>query len=70
LTQARFNGRGLSSPTRDVFVGSRAAPGTTKVNTMDYVEIATTGNAVDFGDLTTLGSQTSYAGNSNAHGGL
>ena len=71
LTQARFDGRGLSSPTRDVFVGNRAAPGSTYVNTIDYVEIATTGNAVDFGDLTgDLASNTGYAGNSNAHGGL
>ena len=35
---------------------------------MDYVEIATTGNAVDFGDQTDV---RAYGGNcSNAHGGL
>ena len=35
---------------------------------MDYVEIATTGNAKDFGDLT--GNCTNGFGYSNAHGGL
>ena len=35
---------------------------------MDYVEIATTGNAVDFGDSS---ESRAYNGNcSNAHGGL
>ena len=35
---------------------------------MDYVEIATTGNGNDFGDLTTNNNGTS--GGSNGHGGL
>ena len=40
-----------------------------KLNTIDYVAILTTGNAVDFGDLNTA---TSFrpGGTSNAHGGL
>ena len=36
--------------------------------TMDYVNIATTGNAVFFGSL--LGRHQEGAGYSNAHGGL
>jgi hypothetical protein len=37
-------------------------------NTIDYVEIATTGNATDFGDLTV--GRGSAASASNGHGGL
>ena len=37
-------------------------------NTLDYVEIASTGNAVDFGDLTYAADR--LAGCSNGHGGL
>ena len=71
MTVARFFGRGLSSPTRDVLVGNRISPGSSNGNTMDFIEIATTGNAVDFGDLAgDLGSQTGYGGQSNGHGGL
>ena len=71
MTVARFSGRGLSSPTRDVLVGNRISPGSSNGNTIDYIEIATTGNAVDFGDLAgDLGSQTGYGGQSNGHGGL
>ena len=50
LTSGRsFDGGGLSSETRAVFAG-----GTTpsNVNTIDYITISQTGNAVDFGDLT------------------
>ena len=71
MTVARFQGRGLSSPTRDVLAGNRISPGSSNGNTIDYIEIATTGNAIDFGDLAgDLGSETGYAGNSNGHGGL
>ena len=37
-------------------------------NTIDYVQIMTTGNSVDFGDLTE--SIAENAGGSNGHGGL
>ena len=71
LTVARFQGRGLSSPTRDVIAGNRITPGSAQGNVMDYIEIATTGNALDFGDLAgDLGSETGFGGNSNGHGGL
>ena len=45
------------------------------ISTFDYVQIASTGNAVDFGDLTTAGSENGIlhaSGNSssNCHGGL
>ena len=75
LTSARRDVNGVSSPTRGCWLG-----GTTDsspypdVNTIDYVEILTTGNAVDFGDTThgdsTDGKVVNAAGVSNAHGGL
>ena len=39
-----------------------------RTNTICFVEIATTGNAADFGDLTT--GRNHMAGCSNGHGGL
>jgi hypothetical protein len=38
-------------------------------NVMDYITIASTGNATDFGDLPAA-SNMYQAGTSNAHGGL
>ena len=69
LTSARRDVNGVSSPTRGCWLG-----GTTdsspypQVNTIDYVEILTTGNAVDFGDLTT--ARKGGGACDNAHGGL
>ena len=52
LTQER-NGLGaVSSSTRGIFCGGAApSPAVNSVNTMDYIQISTTGNALDFGDL-------------------
>ncbi len=53
LTQARRNLAGFSSSTRGVFGGGfTPSPSTTQYNTIDYITIASTGNATDFGDLT------------------
>lgn len=55
LTEATQVATGFSSPTRGVrSTGQVSGSGgaTLYVNTMDYVTIATTGNAVDFGDNT------------------
>ena len=38
------------------------------VNVIEYISISTTGNALDFGDLTIKNQQTTGA--SNGHGGL
>ena len=38
------------------------------INTIEYVNISTGGNAIDFGDRTVAGSYCS--GTSNGHGGL
>ena len=66
-------GCGGSSPTRGVAGGGyfQAAP-TGEVggftNIIDFIEIATTGNAVDFGDTTNVVRH--IKGGSNGHGGL
>jgi hypothetical protein len=65
LTQARYGLAGCSSSTRGVFGGGWT---TQSVNTIDYVTIASTGNATDFGDLTA--AVYGLAACSNAHGGL
>ena len=54
----------VASPTRSCTGGFYTGSYT---NTIEYVEIMTTGNAIDFGDLTTVG--WGY-GASNGHGGL
>ena len=51
---------------RGVFGGGYATP--TIVNTIDYITIATTGDATDFGDLTV--GRGYLAACSNGHGGL
>ena len=54
LTLARRNATGVMSSTRGVFCGGRdntPAP-STQQEELDYVTISSTGNALDFGDLT------------------
>ena len=51
LTQGRYHLKSFSSQTRGIFgLGFILTPAGTNVNTMDYITIASTGNAVDFGD--------------------
>jgi len=60
---------GVSSPTRGMWCGGRSPASPYPTNTdVDYVEIATTGNAKDFGDLSE--ARHGGAGTSNGHGGL
>ena len=55
LTQGRsMDGGGLSSETRAVFAGGTSP---SNVNTIDFITIASTGNAVDYGDLIGTASQ-------------
>lgn len=52
LTEARNHLTSCSSTTRGIFAGgSNTGPASGAVNTVDYVTIASTGNATDFGDL-------------------
>ena len=70
LTVGRTLRGSASSPTRGVFSAGRSfsSPATTVlVNTIDYVNIATTGDAIDFGDLITSLTEAFWgnAGNSS-----
>jgi len=60
---------GMASATRVVMPGGTAFPFGTDVNNIVYVEIATTGNSIDFGTLATRGTSGPGAF-SNGHGGL
>ena len=53
----------MSSQTRGVFAGH-----SNDSNVIHYITIGTTGNAIDFGDLS--GACKDMAGCSNCHGGL
>ena len=75
LTLARRNMGAVASPTRSVFMGGQLpSPSPAQSNVLDYVEIASTGNAVDFGDLNAAGSTNGVmqatGASSNGHGGL
>ena len=54
-----------ASPTRVVWGGGDTSPA---LNTMDYVQIMSAGNAIDFGDLTV--ARFNAFASSNGHGGL
>ena len=54
--------------TRSIFTGRKPNNSSDGDNTIDYVTIASTGNATDFGDLTVARSQN--AATSNSHGGV
>jgi hypothetical protein len=44
-----------SSSTRGIWGGGYSVPGSSRINVIQYVSISTLGNALDFGDLTSLG---------------
>jgi len=60
---------GLSNSIRGVFAGGYDQSPGAYLNTMDYITIASTGDATDFGDLTTLNG-TGVGSASDSHGGL
>ena len=69
LTVERRAGQAAcSSPTRGVFAGGQGGPSDDFLNVIDCIEILSTGNAVDFGDL--IGTTSQNMGCSNGHGGL
>tara|TARA_A100001515_G_C4559966_1_gene206256 strand:- start:15 stop:1055 length:1041 start_codon:yes stop_codon:yes gene_type:complete len=68
LSAIRIYMAGCSNPVRGVFCGGNSQPSPAYVNTMEYINISTGGDAVDFGDRTEQGSYNT--GVSNAHGGL
>ena len=69
LTVARSGSAKMSNSVRGVFAKGRGGSSPyTYYNTIDFVTIASTGNASDFGDATS--AQWSTSGFSDAHGGL
>lgn len=69
LTQGRVIPGGTSTQTRGILFGGEYAPATVSLlNTIDYITIASTGNAQDFGDF--IKPQTRMRGTSDSHGGL
>ena len=69
LTLARSGAGGSASQTRMVFGGGGLAPdSSTRTDVIDYVTISSEGDAIDFGDLTSL--RGFGACDSNSHGGL
>jgi hypothetical protein len=53
LTQIKYSPGACSSSTRGIFGGAGiSSPVNASANVIDYITIATTGNATDFGDLT------------------
>ncbi len=69
----RNNLASMSSSTRAVFAGGQSTPAFSgNSNVIDYVQIMTLGNAVDFGDITENSGAgiESPIGFSNGHGGL
>jgi hypothetical protein len=57
---------GTSNSTKGVFGGGKF--GSTPLNIIDTITIASTGNATDFGDLTV--ARSSLTATSGAHGGI
>ena len=69
LTQARWDPAAMASPTRGVIAnGTAVAAGNSVSNVIDYVTIATTGNATDYGDAT--GIKQACPGCSNSTRGV
>jgi len=71
LTVARRNLAGCTNRIRGTFCGGhpQGSGSGNNVNTIDFITIATTGDAQDFGDLTLI-RRCSNAGGSDTHGGL
>jgi len=65
LVEARYGMGACSNQTRGLFGGGyRPSPNTDMVNFVDYITIAQTGNAIDFGDLTVARMYLSAASSS------
>ena len=61
LLAASTRAAAASNTTRGIVFGARVSPGGTYVNTIQYVTIATLGNAIDFGDLTAVTAESAAA---------
>ena len=63
-------GSACPDPTRLVMKLGSAGNGVTTTNNIEYIQIATTGNAVDFGDSVLMTYSSSIGSCSTGHGGL
>tara|TARA_B100000401_G_C52565568_1_gene605434 strand:- start:24 stop:770 length:747 start_codon:yes stop_codon:yes gene_type:complete len=73
MTQVGSTTRGASSKTRGLIVGGHypSGGGYPYLNVIQSLQIVTTGNSVDFGDMAYAGGDVSQITcNSNAHGGI
>ena len=71
LAEAPGTGKGgASSKTRGIIAGGYGPSSPNGVNTIQFIEILTTGNAVDFGDFESFTRRIPQCGCSNGHGGL
>ena len=67
LSGVKMLGAAVADGTRAVSVSGRNP---TTVNVIEYVEIASGGNAIDFGDMTDGLGRQKFMGVSDSHGGL
>ena len=71
LTQKTYRFNAMSTGTRVVFAHGTTGPsGSGLLNTMDYINISSQGNATDFGDKIFAYGEYSGSGTSDSHGGL
>ena len=65
LTAPRgYNGGNCNSSTRGLSIGGYAPDAPTRVNTIEFVTMASTGNALDFGDISYVANSLGSASNS------
>ena len=67
LSTFRYQGSGVGSATRGVFIGGSTPVSSPEVyqNSMEYITLTTTGETTDFGDATSLFGASSHSGASN-----
>ena len=66
LSSGRYYAQGLSSSTRGVTAGAyQESPGSSSSNIIEFITIASTGDATDFGDLVTAAQLAGSSGGSN-----
>ena len=68
LSIGRNHVGGMATQTRAVFCGGLIESPNTNTNLIDYVTIASAGNAVDFGDI--MQATQRQRGTTDSHGGL
>ena len=69
-SEGRWGLGGTSNSIRGVFSGGYDPSPASALNTMDYITIASTGNANDFGDIGTSSGVAFAMGLSDSHGGI